>query len=133
MGITPTMQGPGFYPGTGQAKLLNANHQYFLFQNHRVLATQASVAVQLERQKSNSYPFGAAVQVQFSGPPGVFELDVEGAEDDVDAMYVSIVTIVAVNSGNVGRASVGFTYPKFIRVRMVTLTNDVLTTVIATR
>ncbi len=130
---TPTMQAPGLYPGSGQAKLLNANHQYFLIQNQRFTAGQASVAVQLERQKSNFYPFGAAVQIQFSGAPGTFEIDVEGAEDDVDAMYVSIVTIVAVNASNVGRASVGSTYPKFIRVRVVTLTNDVLSTVIVTR
>jgi len=128
-----TMQAPGFYPGAGQAKLLNTNHSYFLFRNHRVLATQASVAVQLSRIAGRAYPFGAAIQASFSGAPGVFEIDVEAAEDDKDENYVSITTIVAVNASNVGRASIGFTYPKFVRVRVVSLTNDVLTTVLITR
>ncbi len=127
-----TLQAPGFYVNA-QARLLNAGHQYYLFQNTRALATQASVAVELERQKSNFYPWGAAIQVNFSGAPGTFEIDVEGAETDIDGAYVSIVTIIAVNASNYGRASVGFTYPKYIRVKVVTLTNDVLITALVTR
>lgn len=127
-----TLQAPGFYQN-GQARLLNAGRQDFLWQNQRVLATQASVAVELERQKSNFYPWGAALQINFSGPPGVFELDIEAAETDIDGAYVSIVTIVAVNSSNYGRAAIGFTWPKYVRGKMVTLTNDVLTTLLITR
>jgi hypothetical protein len=127
-----SLQQPGFYQ-PGQARMLNAGRQLFLWQNQRVLATQASVAVELERQKSNHYPWGAALQVNFSGPPGVFEIDIEAAEQDIDAAYVSIVTIVAVNSSNFGRAAIGFTWPKYVRGRVVTLTNDVSTTLLITR
>jgi len=130
---TPDIIKPGLYPGAGQAKLLDTNQQCFLLQNTRITATQASVAVQLARVKGQAYPFGAAIQVLFSGAPGTFEIDIEASEDDQDATYVSIVTIVAVNSSNAGRASVGFTYPKFIRARVITLTNDVLTTLWVTR
>lgn len=128
-----TLQAPGFYPGSAQATLLNMNRQAFLWQNMRVLPTQASVAVQLSRMPRIAYPFGAAFQVKFSAAPGAFELDIEGAEEDVDGAYISVVTIIAVNASNYGRASVGFTYPKFCRGRMVTLTNDVLTTLEVTR
>jgi hypothetical protein len=130
---TPSLIIPGLYPGAGQAKLLHMNQQAYLLQNTRITATQASVAVQLERTPHVSYFFGAAIQVLFSGAPGAFEIDVEASEDDQDATYISIVTIVAVNALNAGRASVGFTYPKFIRARVVTLTNDVLTTLLVTR
>jgi hypothetical protein len=130
---TPTLQAPGLYPGTGQAKLLNMNHQYFLLKEMRVLAGQASVAVQLSRMPRTPYPFGAAVQVQFSGAPGSFEVDIEGAEDDVDAMYVKLVGITTVNASNVGRGAVTTEYPKFCRVKVVSLTNDVLITAIITR
>ncbi len=124
---------PGFYPGTGKAELLHVNQQCFLFQRTRALAGQASVGVQLERGNRSFYPWGAAIQVEFSGAPGVFEIDVEASEDDRDVSYISIVTIVAVNANNVGRAAIGFTWPKFIRAKVVALTNDVLTTVIVTR
>lgn len=130
---TPTMQAPGFYPGPAQAHLLNMNHQYFLFQNNRVAATQASVAVQLARLPWAGYPFAAAFQVSFSGDPGAFELDVEGAEDDADAYYVKLDDITTVNAAFTGRVSICSAYPKFVRVRLISITNDVLTTVIVTR
>lgn len=136
MGQTGTLQQPGVYPGSNQANLLNANHQYFLFKNQRPgtgSPNQASVAVQLGRLPWMAYPFGAAIQAQFSGAPGTFNIDVEGAEDDQDAMYVQITSISSVNASNVGRASIGFTYPKFVRVKVTSLTNDVNVTVIITR
>ncbi len=126
------LQQPGFYV-PGQARLLNAGHQYFLWQVQRAVAGQASVAVELERQKSSFYPWGAAIQANFGGAPGTFEIDVEAAEQDIDAAYVSIVTIVAVNSSNYGRAAIGFTWPKYIRAKLITLTNDVPVTVLVTR
>lgn len=129
----PSIIQAGLYPGPGQAKLLHVNQQGYLLQNTRILATQASVAVQLERGNRGFYPWGAAIQAEFSGAPGTFEIDIEASEDDRDASYVSIVTIVAVNANNVGRAAIGFTWPKFIRAKVVTLTNDVRTTLLVTR
>jgi hypothetical protein len=124
---------PGLYPGTAKAELLHVNQQAYLLKAQRVLANQASIAVQLERGNRAFYPWGAAIQAEFSGAPGAFEIDVEASEDDRDVSYVSIVTIVAVNANNVGRAAIGFTWPKFIRAKVITLTNDVLTTVLVTR
>lgn len=130
---TPQRQAPGSYPGPGQAFLINANMQYFLWYQQRVTAGGSSVAVQLARLPFEAYPFGAAFQVRFSGDPGTFEVDVMGAENDVDAEYVSINTITAVNGSWVGRAAVSCTYPKFCRLYMKTLTNDVYVTGICTR
>ncbi len=129
----PQMQAPGFYPGAGQAKLLNMNHQYFLLFRAAAVAGQASVAVQLSRMPRTAYPFAAAFQVEFSATPGTFEISVEGAEIDEDRYYVEIEEITAVNASFVGRVAVCSDYPKFVRVKVVTLTNAVLTSVIVTR
>ena len=124
---------PGLYPGTAKAELLHVNQQGYLLKDTRIAIGQASVGVQLERGNRNFYQWGAAIQVEFSGAPGVFEIDVEASEDDRNVSYVSIATIVAVNAFNVGRAAIGFTWPKFIRVKVVALANDVLTTALVTR
>lgn len=127
-----------FYPGSGKATIINANTQVFLFNNERTgpgtPINAASIACQLERQKSASYPFGFAVQVSFSGAPGVFEVNVQGSEIDADANYCNLGTpITAVNAGNTARFEGVAVYPKFVRVFVKTLTNDVNTTAILTR
>lgn len=129
----PALITPGLYPGTAKAQLLHINQQAILLQRTRITAGQASIAVQLERVKSSFYPWGGAAQVEFSGAPGTFEIDIEASEDDREVSYVSIVTIVAVNSNNVGRCAFGYTWPKFVRAKVVTLTNDVQTTLLVTR
>lgn len=126
------------YPGSAKATIINANTQVFLFNNERTgpgsPINKASIACQLERQKSASYPFGFAVEIAFSGAPGTFEADVQGAETDADANYCNLGTpITAVNAGNVGRFEGVAVYPKFVRVLVKTLTNDVNTTVVLTR
>lgn len=133
MAYQQTIITPGFYEGKGKAKLLNANQQCLLWENQHVIAGQSSIAIQLERQKAAYYPWGAAIQALFGGAPGTFEIDIEASEDDQPATYVSIVTIVAVNTNNCGRAAIGFTWPKFIRATVITLTNDVPVTVLVTR
>ncbi len=130
----PQMQAPGNYPGTAQAHLINANHQYYLwYQQPRLAQGTASVAVQFERQKSAFYPYGAAFQVQASADPGVFEMQIQVAEDDVDAMYVSIGTITTLNSGLVGRYDMVSKYAKFGRLYLASVTNLVDWTGIVTR
>ncbi len=122
------------YPGAGQATLVNPNTQKFLWNAERVTATQASIAVQLERQKSASYPFGASWEISFSGAPGVFQVDVQTSDTDSDAFYVSVASLSTVNSGNVCRAELPNFWAKFTRLKMVTLTNStVLTTGQVTR
>lgn len=134
VGAIPQMQAPGNYPGAGQAKLLNANHQYYAWQNQRVTNGTASQAFQLERQKSAFYPQGWAVEVSFSADPGVFEVDIQGAEIDQDSSYAQLGSgISGTNASFTGRFDVLTYYPKFIRLYMKTLTNDVRTTAVVTR
>jgi hypothetical protein len=124
----------GIYPGTAKAELLHVNQQAYLLKATRIFSGQASVAVQIERGNRGFYPWGLAAQVEFSGVPGTFDIEIAGSEDDRDASYVNLVKISAVNSSNIGRADLGVSlWPKFVRANVVTLTNDVLTTFLLTR
>lgn len=128
------MQAPGNYPGTGLAHLINCNHQYFLWQNQSVPAGTASVAVQLERQKSASYPFGFSFEVGFSASPGAFQVDFQFSDTDDDAHYVTRSSMTSgLNASFVGRQEFPSVWAKFARAKMVTLTNAVNTTVQVTR
>lgn len=125
------------YPGAGQATLVNANQQVVLMNAERTgtgTPNYASVAFNLERQKSSFYPWGFAIEIVFSGAPGTFEVDVQGAETDTDANYCLLGTAVSsVNSSNVCRFDNTTTWPKFVRIFVKTLTNDVLTSAVLTR
>ena len=128
---------PGLYPGTGLATLLNTNTQVFLFVNQPIAAGSpgvSSIAVQLERQKSSSYPFGFAIEILFSGAPGTFEVDVQGAEQDQNISYCLLGTkITTVNGSNVARFEGVSLYPKFVRVNVPTMGNAVNMTALITR
>jgi hypothetical protein len=122
------------YPGSNKAALINTNTQVLLWNAERVLATQASIAVQLERQKSASYPFGASWEVSFNGAPGAFQVDVQMSDTDLDAYFVTVASLSTVNASNVGRVELPNFWAKYTRLRMVTLTNSgVLTTGQVTR
>lgn len=122
------------YPGSGLAKLINANKQVFLFQNERIAGGTASIAFQLERQKAAAYPWGAAVEVSFSAAPGTVAIDVQGSETDTAASFCTLgSSIAAVNASNYARFEILAYYPKFVRVLVKTLTNDVLITATLTR
>ena len=130
----PFPQAPGNYPGPGQASLINAGHQYYAWNNQAVPASTASVAFLLERQKSSSYPFGAGFEVAFSGAPGAFEIDIQGAETDQDANFVKLGAITSVNASNVGRYDLPPSqFPKFVRLFVSSLTNAVNITAVVTR
>ena len=126
-------QAPGVYAGPGLATLLRVNQQKFLFQNQAIVAGQQSIAVQLDRMPGPSYPWGVAMQVQFSGAPGTFEIDLQGSETDETGSYISLVTITAVNSSNFGRCDMTVPFPKYANALVKTLTNVVNTTLIVTR
>ena len=125
---------PGPYAGSGLAVFLRTNEQQVVWQSQVLVAgTTTSIAVQLERTKGSFYPWGAAVQVQFSGAPGSFEIDVQFAETDTDASYVNVGSITAV-TGVTGRYDMPNTvFPKFIRLICKTLTNAVTCTAVITR
>lgn len=132
-GLPPT--NPGVYPGAGQAVLLRANEQQQVWLNQGISAgVTTSIAVQLERLRSPYfYPWGAAVEIAFSGAPGTFEIDVQFAEVDQDSHYVGVGTITAVNTSNVGRYDMPNTvFPKFIRLFAKTFPNSVTASAIIT-
>lgn len=130
---------PGIYPGAGQASLLRANSQQFLFRQQAIVAGQASIAVQLERIKmSYFYPFGCSIQIWFTdtngvaAAPGAFEVDAQLSDNDVQ--YADGQGLTAVNStSQAGRIELPWLWSKFIRVRVATLTNVVFTNVLVTR
>ena len=128
------------YAGINQAILLRENKQVFAWQNDTVPASAAngslSVAFQLERVRSVSYPWGFSVEVAFSGAPGAFEVDVMGADTDNPNYYISLGTIIAVNAFNVGRfdcIGTNLKYPKYVALYMKTLGGSVNVTAQITR
>lgn len=130
---------PGIYPGAGQASLLRANGQQFLFRQQLIAAGNASIAVQLERIKmSYFYPFGASLQIWFTdinqaaADPGAFEVDAQLSDNDVQ--YADGVGLTAVNATNrSGRIELPWLWAKFLRVNLKTLTNAVYSNVLVTR
>lgn len=130
------------YAGVNQAQLLHENRQVFCWQNEVIAASSAtgslSLAFQLERVRSVSYPWGFSVEVAFTSPttglpaaPGTFEVDVMGADTDDFNYYISLGTIVAVNAFDVGRfdcIGTALKYPKYVALYMKTLGNAVAVT-----
>lgn len=121
------------YPGNDLAKLIYENQQAFFFQNEAAPANSLSQAFQLRRERGASYPWGFSVEAAFSGAPGAFELDVMGADTDNANYFVSLATITAVNTNNVGRVDVQNFWPKYVALFVKTLTNSVSLTAQLTR
>jgi hypothetical protein len=122
------------YPGNSQAILLRNNRQGHFWNNETVPANTLSRAFQLERINRSSYPWGCSFEAFFGGIPGAFEIDIMGANMDVIQNYVSLGTITAVNSYNVGRWDMPSNmWPKYVAAFVKTLTNAVGVTVQVTR
>jgi hypothetical protein len=137
---------PGVYPGSGQASLLKANGQQWLFQQQLIVAGQSSIAVQLERIKMPYfYPFAASLQVFFTNAagapasPGAFELDWQDSDLDADIQYVTmasytLVGTASLNASFVGRIEATQIWTKFMRVNLKTMPNSgVYTSALVTR
>ena len=124
------------YPGNGLAAPLAYTKQGIFWNGESVPVAAAqgslSIAFMLQRVDSSFYPWGFAVEVQFSGAPGSFEIDVMGAETDKGdpspGNYVKIGTITTVNGSNVGRFETTALYPKYVALYVATLANVVTTT-----
>lgn len=116
-----------------KALLINTNKQQYFWFEESVAANGKSEAWQLERQKSAFYPWAFAVEVLFGSSPGTFEIEIQGAEVDLDAHYVKLASISTVNGSNVGRADMLTYFPKFVRLFMKTLTGTLTVTAILTR
>lgn len=83
---------------------------------------------QFSLHRDPNFPSCFSVQVEFSGAPGTFHLDVETADIDQAKYYIAKGSISAVNSSNIGRIELTNVVAKFARLTMVTLTNDVSVT-----
>ena len=124
------------YPGNGLAAPVAYTKQGIFWQGETVPVNAAqgslSTAFMLQRVDSAFYPWGFAVEVQFSGTPGTFEIDVMGAETDNGAPspgnYVKIGSIATVNASNVGRFETTALYPKYVALYVLTLPNAVTIT-----
>jgi hypothetical protein len=109
------------------SKFLSENQSYAVWgagtstNTDSIAANAASKSVQLERRKSNNqYPWGFAVQV---GPiTGSVDIEVQGAETDVDAAYVKLASITSLNSSGYGRGDYVTYWPKYVRLFARTLT-----------
>jgi hypothetical protein len=124
---------PG-YPGADQAQLLYENRQAFLFQNETVAAGTASIAYQLRRERGAFYPWGMSLELSFSANPGTFEIDIETADTDDNAHYVTINTLTGgLNTFYVGRLELPSFWAKYVRAQVVSITNTVAVTILLTR
>jgi hypothetical protein len=134
---------PGVYPGGGQASLLRANEQQYLFRQQLVTAGQSSIAIQLERIRGEYYPFAVSFQVWFTDvnqnpiTPGAFEIDAQTSDVDADVQYATVnglSGIASLNSNFAGRIELVSSWAKFTRVNVKTWPNvGVFVNVLATR
>jgi hypothetical protein len=95
-----------------------------------ILAGQASIAVNLQPGFEGMPPPMVTVELRFSGAPGAFEVDIQEADTDADAFYITpsnaayTVTAVVAATG-IFRVDLSPTGGKFMRLFMKTLTNGV--------
>ncbi len=140
LGALPPVS-PGIYPGAGQASLLRANSQQWLFQKQLVTSGQASIALQLERIKmSYYYPFACSFQIFFTdvngapANPGAIDIEVQTSDIDADAQFVNESGLTGgLNASFVGRVQLTLSWMKFVRVLATTVTNAVYLNVLVTR
>jgi hypothetical protein len=124
---------PG-YAGTAQAALIRDNNQKYLWNNETVAVGEASIAFQIERVNRTFYPWGISLEIFFSGNPGAFEVDLQDADIDMDSHYVTVDAItVGLNASYVTRIELPSFYTKYVRVKLVALTNPVNVSVLLTR
>lgn len=95
-------------------------------------ASQAFAFVPMPGIYSQSF----AVELQFSGAPGAFEVDIQGADTDVDAAYQTIPTggtITVANANNYARSEFVPIKSRFVRALLKSRTNAVSSTIKLTR
>jgi hypothetical protein len=124
------------YPGIAQATLLRDNQQKYFWNAETVATGTLSVAFELARVSRSHYPWGLSVEAIFAAPPGAFEIDIMGSNNDNYPNYVQLGNITSVLSltGLVGRWDMPTNmWPKYIACYLKTLTVASLVTVQVTR
>ena len=97
-------------------------------------AGTASIAYQLRRERGAFYPWGMSLELSFSANPGTFEIDIETADTDDNAHYVTINTLTGgLNTFYVGRLELPSFWAKYVRAQVVSITNTVAVTILLTR
>ena len=131
----------GAYPGPNQAKFLRNNSLHFMWDNELVAAGTLSVAFMPERINRSFYPYGMSFEASFAANPGVFEIDIMGANTDNPAYYITLGMITAANNG-FGSLFTGFVgrwdmptnmWPKYVAGYVKSLGNAVALTLTAAK
>ncbi len=117
---------PAIYPGD----------QFLLFNAEQPTAPQASQQVCLANAPNATSLPGVAVEISFSAAPGAFNVQVQEADTDIDAAYITIPTtgtITAVSATNFARVEFPTLKAKFLRILLSSRTNAVNLTAKVTR
>ena len=131
---------PG-YPGNSLAQYLRNNTQAFLWNNEAPVVGNLSVSFLLERINRTYYPWGLSFEVTFSANPGMFEIDLMGANADIATNYIALGGITSTNNGY-GAIFTGYVgrwdmptnmWPKYVAGYIKTLTNAVNVTLTVTK
>jgi hypothetical protein len=102
--------------------------------NEAVVAGYFSQQFALAKDLVNGEPQSLAVEVVFSANPGNFEVDLQTADTDANANYVTKASLSGgLNGSYVGRIEVAQMSAKFARLAIPTLQNAVNLTARMTR
>jgi hypothetical protein len=132
------------YPGAANSTAQNTNPPLpvalypgdttLVFNAEQPVAPQSSVAVALSQSPHEGVVPSVSVEGFFSGAPGVFEIDLQSADVDADAFYVSYANVInAVGGNNTFRGEFPNVKAKFVRARLVARANAVNLTLRITR
>ena len=108
--------------------LLNQNTGVVVWSNELVPTTPAasSVSQAIALQRDKVQPNCLSVEIAFAGNPGTFAVDLEVADTNADANYVTKATLnTGLNASFVGRIEATNLVAKFARLKMVMKTNAV--------
>lgn len=86
-------------------------------------------SMQVSLHRHEHFPVCLSVEIEFSANPGAFQVDVQAADTDDTFHYVTKASLSSgLNSSFIGRIEVTAIVAKFVRLKMVTLTNVVAVT-----
>lgn len=115
------------YSNIGAVTSIAPGDQVAVFNADAAISGQASQQLALQKPYMAGLVY-IGVELLFSATPGTFELDIQEADTDTDAAYVTIGSISAVSAGQYARGDYQVT-GRFCRAFLKTLTNVVNTTV----
>jgi hypothetical protein len=121
---------------TQPIKAVYPGDQEFLFNTEQPSAGTASQQVCLANAPNATSLPGVAVEISFSAAPGAFNVQVQEADTDIDAAYITIPTtgtITAVSANNFARVEFPTLKTKFLRILLSSRTNAVNLTAKVTR